>query len=204
MTFATGKDEKYRAFFVMLVDLNPFDNNEIAFITSITEPRYLSELGKPIWAGSKLKEGVNLPVFRFGGLSVGQDVKLYFFGVPFLDRFEPDWVKEMCNKEATLLGFIILLGNSNKFRVLDTVKTFREHKQLRPYLLVADETESVLATELSQELGLLPDEPLFFSDTKNPQSVKKILLELLAVVQKEPLTEEETRSFNTLIQTLKD
>ncbi|MQC27046.1 MAG: GTP-binding protein [Chloroflexi bacterium] len=167
---------------VKMVVTGPFNAGKTEFIQTVSEIDVVSTERKISSEAERIKETTTVAM-DFGRITVDNDLALYLFGTPGQKRFDFMW--EILSEG--MLGFIVMVDSTRP-------ETFREARNIleafrafspTPYVVAASKQDLEGAWELDDmriALRLNEDEKLLPCIALDKESVKEVLLELLASI----------------------
>jgi signal recognition particle receptor subunit beta len=170
---------------VKMVVTGPFSAGKTEFVRAISEiAPVLTERGISSEA-ERIKETTTVAM-DFGRITVDDDLILYLFGTPGQRRFDFMW--EILSEG--MLGFVVLVDSARPetFReAMSILETFRAYAPT-PYVVAAnkqDLEDSWEVDDLRIALRLDPEVKMLPCISKDRESVKNVLLELLFSILEE-------------------
>ncbi|MBI5876260.1 MAG: ATP/GTP-binding protein [Chloroflexi bacterium] len=164
---------------VKMVITGPFSAGKTQFIQSISEIEVVNTERRITDETARIKSETTVAM-DFGRITIDDDLVLYLFGTPGQKRFDFMW--EILSEG--MLGFIVLVDSSRP-------ETFREAKRIlnvfrsysdTPYVIAANKQDIDDAwppEDLRFALGVEPHIKIVPCVSKNKETVKKVVLELL-------------------------
>jgi small GTP-binding protein len=170
---------------VKMVVTGPFSSGKTQFVQSISEIDVVATERTISTEEERVKDQTTVAM-DFGRITIDDDLILYLFGTPGQRRFDFMW--EILAEG--MLGFVVMVDSAKPetFREAKSIlETFRAYAPT-PYVVAANKQDVDDAWEVDDlriALRLDPDVKMLPCISKDRESVKNVLLELLFSILEE-------------------
>lgn len=165
---------------VKIVVTGSLGAGKTTFIRSVSEITVLST-ERQVSEPSGVEAGETTVAMDFGRVTINDDIVLYLFGAPGRSRLTSMWQ----TFAEGMLGFVLLLDADDALRVDESreMAEFLAERSSVPFVVAINRLEhsdSDGIRAIREGLGLPTDAKIVAVDARDRDSVKEVLLELLA------------------------